>query len=244
MFANLPKPVQAVVDSYDSVSGCYRRADGFLDNCYTELEVLAIWYHLARCTKPRLIVETGVYYGLSTSILAAAIFATGVDGHVYCIDPLNVPHLWTGTELESLITWVEKPTQLAVTDLPNERIDLLVIDSIHTYAQAAWELQALEPRVRPGGYIVMHDSLFHDGVGRAVQHLMDSPRFEVITTETPRRVRSPEIEGPVSMGMTMARKIRDGAPIVLESPWLGIPEHEPWGPHPIIRQHALLRSGV
>ena len=244
MFANLPAAVQKVMDSYDPNSGCYLREDGFLDNCYTEAEVLAIWYNLARSIKAGMIVETGVYRGLSTSILAAAMVATETRGQVYGIDPWATYHLWSGTALEPFITWICKPTQDAIADLPSDPIDLLVIDSIHTYAQAAWELQALEPRVRPGGYIVMHDSLFHDGVGRAVQHLVDSPRFEVITIETPRAVRSPNIGAPISMGMTMARKIRAGAPIVLETGWLEVPEHEPYGPDALIRQHALLRASA
>lgn len=213
-----------------------------MDNCHTEAEVLALWYNLARCIRARVIVETGVYHGLSTCILAAAV-AEVPGGRIYGVDPWDLPHVWAETELEPFITWIKKTTQNAIPDLP-ETIDILVIDSIHTYAQSAWEIQALEPRIREGGYILMHDSLYHDGVGRTVQHLVDSPRFEVMTIETPRAVRVPTIDGPVSMGMTMARKVRNGAPIILDEPWLPIPEHEPFGPEPLIRQHARARSGV
>jgi hypothetical protein len=61
--------------------------------------------------------------------------------------------------------------------------------------------------------------------------------------ETARTVVVPSMPAPISMGMTMARKIREGAPIVLDQQWLEVPEHPPNGPDAHVRQHAFLRSG-
>jgi hypothetical protein len=56
----LPSAAQSLVDSYNLANGCYRREDGSLDPCPTELETLGVWRDLARCIKPKVIVETGV----------------------------------------------------------------------------------------------------------------------------------------------------------------------------------------
>ena len=65
----LPPAVQQVVETYDG-HGYYRNPNGSLDGCFTELEVLSLLYNFARSVKPRRILETGTYRGLSTCFLA------------------------------------------------------------------------------------------------------------------------------------------------------------------------------
>lgn len=244
MRGSLPSAVLSVIESYDTASGCYRREDGSLDPCHTEVETLESWRGLLGCIKPRVVVETGVYYGLSTCFIAAALRDSGVPGaRVYSIDPWQLEHYWRNSDLEPFIEYLPMTTQDAAPKIAELDIDVLLIDSIHTYDQASWELMTLEPQVREGGYIIMHDSLFFDGVGRAAQHLCSSPRFEVLTFETARTMSVPTVDRPVPMGCTVARKVRHGPPIEQDPTWLGRPEAIPDGPLPFLRIQSLKASG-
>ena len=136
---NFPPALQAVVDAYDPSTGCYRKPEGGLDACHTEIETLEVWRGLMKCIKPKVIVETGVYYGLSTCFLASALSENGdPSARIYSIDPWVLPHLWNDSELSSYINYIPKPTQDAVADLAGLEIDVLLIDSIHTYDQSSW----------------------------------------------------------------------------------------------------------
>src|SRR5690349_2224221 len=148
----IPPAAQLVIDSYDPASGCYRREDGSLDPCPTEAENLGVWRHFARCIKPKVIVETGVYQGLSTCFLASALESNGnQDARIYSIDPWN----------------------------------------------------------------------------------------EVITFDTPRTASVETVKsGPVSMGCTIARKIRHGCAITQDRAWLNVPEALPAGLDPFLRSRS------
>ena len=66
----------------------------------------------------------------------------------------------------------------------------------------------------------------------------ESRRFEVITFETPRAMRPHTCPGPISMGLSMVRKISNGAPLTTNPGWVGVPEAAPrWG-------EAYLRRAV
>ena len=155
------------------------------------------------------------------------------------IDPSQVSHLWEGSLLAPLIQWLPVRSQDALLGL--RQFDLLVIDSEHTYRTSMWELKNFEPLVKPGGHIMFHDSLFHDGVGHAASTLYASPRFEVITFDTPRQLTCNTIADPVPMGLTVARKIANGSTLPVREELLTFPEHVPDGPFPVVRQHSLER---
>jgi hypothetical protein len=46
----------------------------------------------------------------------------------------------------------------AVIDRTPGEVDVLFIDSSHTYAQTRQELEKYVPRVRPGGMVLLHDT--------------------------------------------------------------------------------------
>jgi len=103
----LPPAARLVINSYDPASGCYRREDGSLDPCPTEAETLGVWRDFVRCIKPKVIVETGVYQGLSTCFLASALESNGnEDARIYSIDPWDTPHLWENSSLEKYVQFL------------------------------------------------------------------------------------------------------------------------------------------
>lgn len=245
MFHDFADLVAFMQSRYVPEKGGYRRDDGSIDICHTELELLQMWNFFIKCVKPKTIVETGVYYGLSTCFLADALKYNGIaDSKIYCVDPWKLEHYWNGLDIEKYIKYIPKTSQEAADEIKKLEIDALFIDSIHTYDQSSWELMTFEPHLREGGYIIMHDSLFFDGVGRTAKHLYDSPRFEVLTIDTPRKNETETIHYPVSQGCTIARKIRNGAPIMRDAEWIPLPESIPRGPDALLRIWAKERSGA
>ncbi len=184
-------------------------ADSQLDYASVELEVGRFFYAFVLLTQPRTILETGVYKGYSTCSMASALRLLKNEGHIYCIDPMRTSHLWEGTQLDSLITWIPKLSQESIDLLKDKKFDLLVLDSDHSYDTAMWELINFEKMLNSGGHILMHDSIFFDGVGAAVKQLYNNPRFEVITLNTPRKSHLANSRCP---GMTIVRKKSDEGP--------------------------------
>jgi predicted O-methyltransferase YrrM len=190
-----------------------------LDYASVELEVGRFFYAFVLLTQPKTVLETGVYKGYSTCNMASALKLLDNGGHIYCIDPLETLHLWENTELESLITWIPRLSQESLDTLKDKKFDLLVLDSDHSYDTAMWELINLEKMLIEGGHILMHDSIFFDGVGAAVKQLYNNPRFEVITLNTPRKSH---LAGSRCPGVTIVRKKSDEGPeLVFENEFKG-----------------------
>lgn len=185
-----------------------------LETDSVELEVGHFCYEFVGLVNATTVLETGVWRGYSTCLLAAAVKQQRAGGRIYAIDPLCVPHLWDRNDLKYYITWIPKRCQDALDDVRHLTFDLLVIDSHHDYETTLWEVKHFEPLLRDGGYILLHDSLSFDGVGAVVFQLTENPRFEVITLDTPRGVVPPYRLS----GLTVVRKIRSGKPTVEYDP--------------------------
>ena len=141
--------------------------------------------------------------------MASALRLLNNNGHIYCIDPKKITHLWENTEIEGLITWIPKVSQESLDVLKDKKFDLLVLDSDHRYDTIIWELINFEKLLNKGGHILMHDSIFFDGVGAAVKQLYNNPRFEVITLNTPRKSQLANSRCP---GLTIVRKKSEEGP--------------------------------
>ncbi len=211
VYGNMPSPLLNYETLYRRDTGGWHNpnADQQLDYASVELEVGRFFYAFVLLTQPKTILETGVYIGYSTCNLASALKHLDNNGRVYCIDPMKTTHLWENTDLENLITWIPKMSQESLEALKGNRFDLLVLDSDHRYDTAMWELINFEPMLNTGGYILMHDSIFFDGVGAAVKQLYHNPRFEVVTLDTPRKSHLADSRCP---GLTVVRKLSDGGP--------------------------------
>jgi hypothetical protein len=129
--------------------------------------------------------------------------------HIFAIDPLNLEHLWAKTDLEDYITWIPKLSTDSIPLVENKSYDVLILDSDHSYRTVMQELIKYEKLLKVGGYILMHDSLYFDGVGAAVMQLYQNPRFEVVTLNSPRTHENPRVRCP---GFTIVRKILEGCP--------------------------------
>lgn len=196
---------------YDPYYGCFKRKDGKLNSTPVEVEVGNSLYWFVRLVKPTYILETGTNIGYSTTLLARGIRDTSVNGEgkIFTIDPVKHVHLWSDQpDLNDSITFIQKFSRdVTNEDLDFNTFDMLVLDSDHTYNNVMRELIQFEPLLKPGGYILMHDSFYFDGVGAAVKQLMENERFEVVTLETPRREGNPESR---CCGLTVVYKKSSG----------------------------------
>jgi predicted O-methyltransferase YrrM len=110
------------------------------------------WYAIARSTKPRVVVETGVDKGLGSVVLAAALLRNGA-GRLYCTELkkgkghllsgryARVGEILFGDSIESLSGFPHK-------------IDLFVSDSDHSCDYECREYRAVAGKLSNHGIIV------------------------------------------------------------------------------------------
>ncbi len=189
--------------------------DGWLSR--REAELL---YKLARNADDA-VVEIGAWQGRSTTALALGALA-GRGATIYAVDsfigpqtgafrttldndPANLPcspeRLRANLDAAGVngqVVIVPKPSQEALADVPLE-CGLLFVDGAHDYASVCRDLDLYLPRVRVGGFVVLHDVHAADmGVVRAVEdRIRNNPaRWRILdhvdTSLVARRVETTE----------------------------------------------------
>ncbi|MGJ3244437.1 MAG: glycosyltransferase [Opitutales bacterium] len=127
---------------------------------------------LVRALRPRRVVELGTHYGESLFGLFEAVEATGAGGEVHAVDT------WTGEDhagiygedvYASVLEYKKthdkrgklklhrKTFDEAAAQFPKESIDLLHLDGLHTYEAVCHDLAVWLPKIRPGGFLLLHD---------------------------------------------------------------------------------------
>ena len=200
---NLPSFVKSFERSYDCKSGGYRFPnENYLNFACVEVPVGRFYYALILLlggTGISCVLETGTNIGYSTIMLAAALKEVNPRAVLYTIDIENFPHIFDYVQDFDNVVFLNG-SSINVDLPPDIVIDILVIDSDHSYTVCMNELLRFEPLLKVDGYILMHDTLYYNSVGYCVAQLKDNPRFEVITFETPR------IHASGSPGLSVIRK--------------------------------------
>jgi predicted O-methyltransferase YrrM len=101
-------------------------------------------------------LELGVRWGTSTAALLAGV--DEVDGHLWSVDIAQptYPQWWHETGRWTLT--IGSDTDREVMAAQPAELDVLFIDTVHTYEHTLAELRAWVPRVKPGGVVLMHDT--------------------------------------------------------------------------------------
>jgi len=137
--------------------------------------------------KPAVVVELGCFVGWASAHLAATLQANG-HGKLYCVDydeknldgtMRNLKRLGLDGVATLLLGKSTEPTVAA--RLPN-KIDILFIDTSHTYRDTRDEILLYSSRIGETGCIVLHDSISFPGVRRAIAEI--SSTFRVLTFAT------------------------------------------------------------
>lgn len=119
-------------------------------------------------TKAQVILETGTNIGDSARVWLEGLKKTG--GELWTVDVAEYDNSWAdgisnihllkGSSIE--IPW-------------DKQIDILYLDSDHTYGHVTKELMKFGPYVRVGGAIVLNDTMHHEcgwEVTQALRHFM------------------------------------------------------------------------
>ena len=127
------------------------------------------------------LVEIGAYLGASACFLAAA--AREIDGKLFCVDTWQNDAMSEGTRdtyadflhnTRMYARWITPLRGDSTTLAPsfNHQIDLLFIDADHSYQAVKADLAAWAPKVRSGGWVVMHDWGWAEGVRQATEEMI------------------------------------------------------------------------
>lgn len=153
--------------------------------------------------EPAVVLETGTNLGYSGARIAHALHQLGDERVLYTIDPHPCDHLFNAMACRANVRYLQGLShEVALPD--GISFDMLFLDSDHHYGTIAREIARFEPMLAEGGLMVLHDSVFFDGVALAVRQLMRLERFELVT------LRSPRTHGRPSRcpGITVVRKKR------------------------------------
>lgn len=144
----------------------------YQQHCATPSDIqhhLGLLFSLARGN----VLELGTRGGVSTAALLAGVERHG--GHVWSVDLDDCSGVAAGHPDWTFIQGSSTDTEIAKFCAETlDSIDLLLIDTEHTYEQASAELALWGPHVAPGGHICMHDPETFPGVRRAAQEFADA----------------------------------------------------------------------
>lgn len=122
----------------------------------------AFLYYLVRALKPRVTIETGVWYGYSSAFILQALDEIGA-GTLCSVDlrDLSFPKsLEVGfavpEKLRSRWTLILGPSKSRLPEVlvTYPQVDLFIHDSDHSYETMMLEFQTAWPSLRPGGVLV------------------------------------------------------------------------------------------
>ncbi len=138
----------------------------------SDAQLVQLLYLIARITKPEVVVETGVWHGVSSFALLSALEANG-GGRLESIDlpPMDpktrvdvgsaVP-----THLRQRWSLTKGSARAALPRILNQlkSCSIFVHDGEHTYTNMMFEFRQVWPHLRSGGLIVVDDAHWNDSV--------------------------------------------------------------------------------
>lgn len=147
----------------------------YLQLCQTQSDIqhhLPLLYSLAQGN----VLELGTRTGVSTAALLAGVETRG--GHVWSVDTDDCSKLFEGHPQWTFVRGDSRDSELAgmvraATGVPVSPVDIwcldiLLVDTEHTYENVTAELTLWASYIKPGGSILLHDPETFPGVRRAI----------------------------------------------------------------------------
>ena len=136
-------------------------------------------YAACRALRPRIVVETGVAYGVTSAYILQALADNGA-GELHSLDlpPLGPDaHEYVGYLVPATLRtrWDLRigPARALLPEVLGEgRLDLFLHDSLHTYGQMRWEFALAMDAMSEGGVLIADDI---EG-NRAFEEVLGGPR--------------------------------------------------------------------
>ncbi|HEY4380718.1 MAG TPA: class I SAM-dependent methyltransferase [Acidobacteriaceae bacterium] len=157
-----------------------------IDSMTAEVEVLEFIATLVTTIKPRLVVETGSFLGVSTEWIARGLERNGFGKVISCeFDTVVYAKAKERLDASPLSRWMELRNESSLEMQVDGTIDLLFSDS--DIAIRAAEVKRYLPQMNPNGVILMHDASSHLQVVReAALKLEAEGLISVVLLPTPR----------------------------------------------------------
>ena len=143
----------------------------------SEIDVVRLLYHIVRHAGAKTAVEIGVFRGAASLSLAQGMDENG-GGEIHLVD-VSREFLQDVSEKITAKRWKVKIFQHHVKtngendvfDLPET--DILFIDACHEYEAVKNDLKKYQPLVSKGGFLILHDTIFHPGPRRVALELFE-----------------------------------------------------------------------
>ncbi len=156
------------------------------DSMAAEVEILDFLECLVTTLKPRLIVETGTFTGLSTLRMAAGMKQNGFGKIISCeLDAAIFSRAKQRIEASGLSTWIEMRNESSLDTKIEGIIDIFFSDSHIPIREQ--EVRRFLPHISPFGLVLMHDASSHVKIVReAALRLEQEGLLSVVLFPTPR----------------------------------------------------------
>jgi predicted O-methyltransferase YrrM len=157
-----------------------------IDSMTAELEVLEFLATLVTTVKPRLVVETGSFLGVSTEWIARGLERNGFGKVISCeFDPKVYERAKERLANSPLSRFIELRNQSSLEMTVDGTIDLFFSDSDMPIREQ--EVKRFLPQINPNGLILMHDASSHHKVVRDAARSMEAEGLlSVVFLPTPR----------------------------------------------------------
>jgi predicted O-methyltransferase YrrM len=157
-----------------------------IDSMTAELEVLEFLATLVTTVKPRLVVETGSFLGVSTEWIARGMERNGFGKIISCeFDPLVYARARERLTNSPLSKFIELRNQSSLEMTVDGTIDFFFSDSDMPIREQ--EVKRFLPQINPNGLILMHDASSHHKVVRDAARSMEAEGLlSVVFLPTPR----------------------------------------------------------
>jgi prolipoprotein diacylglyceryl transferase len=130
------------------------------DSMTAEVEVLEFLRCLMRTLKPRTVVETGTFMGISTLWIAEGLKSNGFGKVITCeYDPVVFAKAKDRIEKSGLREWIDYRNESSLETKIQAPIDILFSDSDPPLREL--EVRRFLPQMNPNGLILMHDASSH-----------------------------------------------------------------------------------
>ena len=156
------------------------------DSMTAEAEVLEFLRSLITTVKPKLVVETGAFLGVSTLWIADGLKQNGFGKIISCeLDPVVFAKAQEKIASSGLSEWIELRNESSLEMKVDGTIDLLFSDSDMPIREP--EVKRFLLQMNPQGLILMHDASSHLKVVREAALKMEAEGLlSVILLPTPR----------------------------------------------------------
>ena len=157
-----------------------------LDSMTAEVEVLEFLKCLVTTLKPRLVLETGTFMGISTTWIAEGLKQNGFGRVITCeFDPKVFASARKRIKESGLNGFIDARNESSLDTKIEGTIDLLFSDSDAPLREK--EVRRFLPQMNPNGLILMHDASSHlKQVRDAALRLEEEGLLSVLLLPTPR----------------------------------------------------------